>query len=503
MATVREMMQDAAASIETSSTMSVGDMFMGSTNNAAGDTEDWVAVELEEGKTYSISLTGEPGDDPILTLYGPKGGFIDMHDDINPAGSDRPGDATNLNSMLSFRAEDDGTYYISAGNFRGNPNDDNSGAYTIEVVEVPIPGDLIGTDDADKLTGTDAGEEISGEGGDDTIDGRGGDDEIDGGDGNDLITGGPGADIIMGGDHTHDDNDVGGDTVSYKYSAEGVDINLRAGSASGGDADGDMLGTDVENVIGSMHDDVLSGSRGVNSLWGLGGNDELFGDKRGDKLYGGDGDDTLDGGDGDDTLEGGPGADMLTGGDDEDTASYASSMMGVTVRLRAGHVKGGDGDGDVFVDQVTVEYDNPDPEAEDDEKVLEETVPDFVNVTGSNNADVLAGDSRDNVLMGLGGDDKLFGGPGGGDDLLDGGAGADMVFGGIGNDTLHGGSGDDILTGGAGRDKYFGGPGSDMIHADDADRPISGASEVTTPLLLNLMKETMIRWVTTPYLMRG
>ena len=43
--------------------------------------------------------------------------------------------------------------------------------------------------------------------------------------------------------------------------------------------------------------------------------------------------------DGDDDLEGGPGMDELTGGDDNDTASYATSAMGVTVRLHsaAGH----------------------------------------------------------------------------------------------------------------------------------------------------------------------
>ena len=36
-------------------------------------------------------------------------------------------------------------------------------------------------------------------------------------------------------------------------------------------------------------------------------------------------------------------------------------------------------------------------------------------------ADILAGDSRDNTIMGGGGDDKIYGGPGGGDDMLHGG----------------------------------------------------------------------------------
>ena len=145
------------------------------------------------------------------------------------------------------------------------------------------------------------------------------------------------------------------------------------------------------------------------------------------------------------------GADELTGGGGDDTASYASSMMGVTVRLHARQAMGGDAEGDTWGDTVTVQYDNPDPEADPEDAVLEETVPDIVHLTGSAMADILAGDSRANTIKGGGGDDKLYGGPGGGDDTLQGGAGNDMLFGGIGTDTLSGGAGDDMLNGGAGR----------------------------------------------------
>ena len=79
---------------------------------------------------------------------------------------------------------------------------------------------------------------------------------------------------------------------------------------------------------------------------------------------------------------------------------------------------GGDAEGDTWGDLVTVEYANPDPEAPREEATLEETVPDIVNLTGSGNADILAGDSRGNTIMGGGGDDKIYGGPGGGDDVL-------------------------------------------------------------------------------------
>ena len=216
---------------------------------------------------------------------------------------------------------------------------------------------------------------------------------------------------------------------------------------------------------------------------GIGGNDDLYGDKGKDKLYGGAGDDELDGGDGDDELEGGYGADVLTGGEDDDTASFAGSMMGVNVRLHSRQIKGGDAEGDTWGDLATVEYTLPDEDGEMQD--FTETVPDIVNLTGSELADLLAGDSRDNTIKGLGGDDKIYGGPGGGDDTLEGGGGADMVFGGWGSDTLHGGAGNDMLHGGkesdtTGVDTYYGGPGSDMIYAN-RDDSINGWLDDGTP----------------------
>ena len=130
--------------------------------------------------------------------------------------------------------------------------------------------------------------------------------------------------------------------------------------------------------------------------------------------------------------------------------------------------------GDTWGDTVTVQYDNPDPEADPEDAVLEETVPDIVHLTGSAMADILAGDSRDNTIKGGDGDDKIYGGPGGGADTLRGEGGNDMLFGGIGIDTLSGGAGDDVLNGGGGADVFYGGPGSDLIFADSTDTPING-----------------------------
>ena len=165
-----------------------------------------------------------------------------------------------------------------------------------------------------------------------------------------------GADTLMGG--------TGEDTISYNVSPAGVTINLTDGTARGGDADGDTIvdmGDDqIENVVGSPHDDEITGNRGDNILSGLGGNDELDGLRGDDTLKGGRGDDDLDGGRGDDTLEGGPGADVLTGGDGSDTASYAGSTMGVTVRLHSSKFMGGDAMGDSFGARVAATYTDKD-----------------------------------------------------------------------------------------------------------------------------------------------
>ena len=316
--------------------------------------------------------------------------------------------------------------------------------------------------------------------GDDSLYGFAGDDKLNGGDGNDYLMGGPGADVLNGGKGDKD-------TASYKYSMEGVTINLISGFANGGDATGDEIGTDIESVEGSMHDDTLTGNNRANQLWGLGGNDDLDGDGGDDHLSGGMGDDNLDGENGDDTLSGGPGADNLIGGRGENTASFGGSGMGVTVRLHANQLMGGDAEGDTFGSMVEFDYVEVDEDGEVHERIT--NVPDIMNLTGSGMNDILAGDGRDNVIDGGYGDDKLYGGPIGGDDALFGGAGNDMVFGGKGDDELYGDgspvdadgilikggitdktvgvnprhAGNDVLKGGPGSDTLWGGPGHDMI----------------------------------------
>ena len=450
--------------------------------------EDWILIELQGGQGYTIKVdgsdrAGDAAGDTILTILDSKGGTTElpvMNDDIDGISRSSAGPQFAENEV-TFYNQDSGTYYISVKAYNRHPSLDNSGDYTITVEPIDLPGDIVGGPGNDKLQGTGANETIVGKGGHDVLLGGGGDDNLDGGDGDDLLEGGPGEDVLTGG--------KGKDTISYLYSAmmpatgEGPDpeqkvtINLNAQLALGGDADGDEFGNDIENVQGAMFaENALTGDRRDNKLWGGMFADVLIGESGDDSLYGMGGVDELEGGRGDDLLVGGAHGDSLIGGAGDDTASYAGSDMPVTVRLHARQAMGGHAEGDMFDDMVTVEYDVFGDE-DDEDRVTgrdSESVPDIENLTGSGHDDILAGDSRDNVIRGGRGHDKIYGGPHGGNDELYGDAGDDHIFGGRGDDELHGGAGNDMLFGGKGADIFMGGAGNDKIFADNDDTEING-----------------------------
>ena len=278
-----------------------------------------------------------------------------------------------------------------------------------------------GSAQADRLTGDGFANELTGNAGNDTLIGLGGADTLDGG--------------------------TGIDTVSYVASGAGITVNLASTTAqvSSGDASGDVL-RGIENVIGSIFADRLTGDAQANILAGLQGADTIDGgsgidtvdyslssssvtvllDRSGPQVSGGDADgdvllsienilgtsqgdflggdsaaNQLFGGNGDDTLAGLAGADRLDGGAGSDTADYSASALGVTVdlRLSTAQISSGDASGDIL---VGVE-----------------------NVIGTTNSDTLTGSSSVNYLYG-----------GAGNDVLDGGSGADFLFGGLGADTI-------------------------------------------------------------------
>jgi Ca2+-binding RTX toxin-like protein len=134
----------------------------------------------------------------------------------------------------------------------------------------------------DQIGGDNAVNHLYGAGGVDWLQGRGGGDYLDGGDNIDI--------------------------ANYWYSPEAVFINISAGTAFGGDAEGDTL-VNIEGLGGSAFNDVLIGDDQVSNLMGYDG---------ADTLKGAGGDDWLEGGAGGDTMIGGPGNDYYYVGDISD-----------------------------------------------------------------------------------------------------------------------------------------------------------------------------------------
>ncbi|OYU77754.1 MAG: hypothetical protein CFE32_04475, partial [Alphaproteobacteria bacterium PA3] len=239
--------------------------------------------------------------------------------------------------------------------------------------------DLIGSQFNDVLAVDDSINVLDGFGGDDVLLGLGGDDLLFGGAGNDVIEGGKGADYI--------DGEEGSDTASYARATSGIYLALGDGGNWTGEATRDIL-VNIENVIGTQFNDILSMDGSNNALTGGTGNDQLYGQG------------------GDDLLSGGIGRDFLNGGTGNDTASYATSAAGVYVFLGDGGNWTGDAAGDVL---ASIE-----------------------NLEGSSFNDILGLDDSDNRLSGGAGNDALYGL--GGNDILDGGAGRDLLVGGNGTD---------------------------------------------------------------------
>ncbi|WP_372791417.1 Calx-beta domain-containing protein, partial [Paraconexibacter sp.] len=117
---------------------------------------------------------------------------------------------------------------------------------------------------------TSAFENALGGSGNDLITGDATANQLDGAGGDDTLIGGPGDDTLIGG--------TGTDRVSYADrtgAADGVTVDLGAGTggaSAGGEADAI---TSVENLTGGAGPDVLTGSAAVNDVAGLGGNDTI------------------------------------------------------------------------------------------------------------------------------------------------------------------------------------------------------------------------------------
>jgi Ca2+-binding RTX toxin-like protein len=193
----------------------------------------------------------------------------------------------------------------------------NTGGYGIDTL-LRIEN-LISGSDNDTLRGNSFANKLSAGDGNDYIDGRGGNDELNGGSGADTIFGGDGNDIITtdGGIAANDfvDGGAGIDTLDYLFAVQGVtsplgglpgvNVNLSITTAQDTGAAGFDTIINVENIQGSMANDVLTGNTA---------NNNIFGGAGADSVSGGAGDDVLNGFTGSDIVFGGEGNDVIDGG---------------------------------------------------------------------------------------------------------------------------------------------------------------------------------------------
>jgi Ca2+-binding RTX toxin-like protein len=352
---------------------------IGLNGHAAGDTfvqnSGVATVENLRGSRYEDILSGDAGNNKIAP--GLSNRQIDLVD----------GGLGNDLLMIDYSINDFGTGVT--GGFQGDAfgylsrNTSNNGTVLDAVSFVNIDRLLlIGTIKADQVTGGSGDDVLLPGAGDDVIDGGSGNDEIRGDDGNDILIGGVGADTLDGGN--------GWDKTSYITSPLWVSIDLVAGVAySGGDFSlADKL-ISLEEVEGSLYNDVLTG------------NDEA---------------NYFNGSDGDDFLVGRGGADTLNGAAGTDRSYYVTSPAAVNINLKNGTAYGGDAEGDILIsieDLVGSDYDD----------ILSGNNQGNV-MTGGEGNDLLQGDDGNDILIGIG----INAGALSEVDTLTGGAGADLFL---------------------------------------------------------------------------
>lgn len=185
---------------------------------------------------------------------------------------------------------------------------------------------------------------------------------------------------------------TGSDTVTYqnvKLDEGGVVVSLAIVGAQNTQASGFDTYVSIENLTGSVNNDVLTGNAQAN------------------KLDGSSGDDTLKGADGNDALTGGLGNDLIDGGLGQDRALFIGAQAAV-VNLSLTRVQN---TGYGLDKLASIE-----------------------NVTSGDGDDVLIGNGLANSLI-----------AGFGNDTVNGGAGNDMIYGEAGDDSLTGGTGADAF----------------------------------------------------------
>lgn len=227
---------------------------------------------------------------------------------------------------------------------------------------------LVSAGGVDVLDGGAGNDRLAAGAGDDVLFGMAGSDRMDGQGGNDAFIGGPGDDQLRGGEGF-------ADQAQYFDAPNGVDANLATGVATGHGTDTFF---DIERLVGSNFDDILTGDAADNSFIGMLG---------------------------DDIIDGGAGFDGV---------KHNFLPDPVVVDLALGISTGQGSDQLISIEAVGG------------------TIGDDL-LLGSDGPDSLTGREGDDHIEGRGGNDDLAGNEG--EDFLDGGEGTDIANGGPDSDT--------------------------------------------------------------------
>ncbi|NES00987.1 MAG: calcium-binding protein, partial [Symploca sp. SIO1B1] len=205
---------------------------LGADTLKGGDDDDllqgYMGNDLLYGGAGHDLIDGGVDVDTVSYLYAPGSVIVNLDEDNSYSRTDTP------DSLIPGFA-------IAAG----LAQDGYGSTDTLQLLE-----NAIGSDFSDILIGDSQDNFLSGEAG------------------KDFLVGGAGADTLQGG--------TGNDTVSYYNSTTGVVASLATGTGSAGDAAGDVL-LWVENLEGSIYNDILEGNGHSNILIGNQGNDTLTG----------------------------------------------------------------------------------------------------------------------------------------------------------------------------------------------------------------------------------
>ena len=225
------------------------------TSNNAGDAagDSYLNIEIIEGSTYSNRFVGDDGNN--IFMDGGANASVGSSPDTYIGG-------VGQDTVSYEKAESRVEAYLSGI----NENRGDAAGDSFENIE-----NLIGSDFDDILAGDEGHNRLIGGEGDDVIFGFGG---------NDILIGGRGRDFLSG---NYSGSESGNNTASYEGSFGAVFVDLNGPkdgqgliTAYGGHAQGDGLRF-IHNLIGSDHDDTLSGDNEDNRLEGGLGNDSLRG----------------------------------------------------------------------------------------------------------------------------------------------------------------------------------------------------------------------------------